>query len=59
MNDISSRNMRLRRHLLLPLQGLNLLLRFQVVLRLPLRCTLLHGLEPILQSANDGIELEE
>ena len=47
----------LRRRHLLPLQSLNLLLCLEVVLGLPFRGILLHSLEPILESADDGIEL--
>ena len=47
----------LRRHLLLPLQSLSLLLRLEVILGLPFRGIFLHRLEPILEGADDGIEL--
>ena len=48
---------RLRRHLLLTLQGLDLLLSLEIILGLPLRRILLHGFEPILEGADDSIEL--
>ena len=55
--DTHLRILCLRRHLLLTLQSLNLLRSLEIVLGLPLRRILLHGFEPILEGADDGIEL--